>query len=160
MCPTPNTHVAICERCMLWLCSPAMAEFYQGPNNSAQLKAVTIILPIVATLLVIWRISWRAWKRVIVLSDYLLVLGLVGYCFCFYALSIITTTQCLSLCLAGFNLDRKFLVSIATSSWTTDSVLQMGLWISQSRSTSWDSGRIHTKNRKYLPLLSLFLSHY
>ncbi|UZP34857.1 hypothetical protein NXS19_002673 [Fusarium pseudograminearum] len=68
-----------------------MAEYYQGPNNSAQLKAVTIILPIVATLLVIWRISWRAWKRVIVLSDYLLVLGL-----------------CLSLCLAGFNLDPYF----------------------------------------------------
>ncbi|WZH47223.1 uncharacterized protein QYS62_008367 [Fusarium acuminatum] len=68
-----------------------MAEFYQGPNNSAQLKAVTIILPIVAAFLVTWRISWRARKRVIVLSDYLLVLGL-----------------CLSICLAGFNLDPYF----------------------------------------------------
>ncbi|KAG8357952.1 hypothetical protein FVEN_g4581 [Fusarium venenatum] len=68
-----------------------MTEYYQGPNNSAQLKAVTIVLPIVATFLVIWRISWRVWKRVIVLSDYLLVLGL-----------------CLSLCLAGFNLDPYF----------------------------------------------------
>ncbi|KAI6753960.1 hypothetical protein HG530_013136 [Fusarium avenaceum] len=68
-----------------------MAEYYQGPNNSAQIKAVTITLPIVASFLVAWRISWRARKRVIVLSDYLLVLGL-----------------CLSLCLAGFNLDPYF----------------------------------------------------
>jgi hypothetical protein len=62
-----------------------MTEYYQGPNNSAQLKAVTIILPIVAAFFVTWRISWRAWKRVIVLSDYLLVLGLVRYCFHFGA---------------------------------------------------------------------------
>ncbi|CAG7559437.1 unnamed protein product [Fusarium equiseti] len=68
-----------------------MPEYYQAPNNSVQLKAVTLVLPIVATLLVGWRISWRARKKVIVLSDYLLILGL-----------------CLSLCLAGFNLDPYF----------------------------------------------------
>jgi len=60
-----------------------MPEYYQGPNNSAQLKAVTLVLPVVATLLVGWRISWRAKKKVIVLSDYLLVLGLVSFCFRF-----------------------------------------------------------------------------
>ena len=54
-----------------------MSEYYQGPNNSAKLKIVTITLSIIAALLVIWRISWRIWKRVIGLSDYLLILGLV-----------------------------------------------------------------------------------
>ncbi|KAF5639082.1 integral membrane protein [Fusarium sp. NRRL 52700] len=53
-----------------------MAEYYQGPNNSAKLKAVTLALLASAAILVIWRISWRLSKRVIGLPDYLLILGL------------------------------------------------------------------------------------
>ncbi|KAF5539469.1 feruloyl esterase b [Fusarium mexicanum] len=68
-----------------------MSDYYQGPNNSAKLKAVTLTLLASATILVIWRISWRLSKRVIGLPDYLLMLGLS-----------------LSICLAGFNLDPYF----------------------------------------------------
>ncbi|RGP62243.1 integral membrane protein [Fusarium sporotrichioides] len=68
-----------------------MSEYYQGPNNSAKLKAVTLTLLASAVILVVWRISWRISKKVIGLPDYLLMLGLS-----------------LSLCLAGFNLDPYF----------------------------------------------------
>ncbi|KAF4447084.1 hypothetical protein F53441_9383 [Fusarium austroafricanum] len=68
-----------------------MSEYYQGPNNSAKLKVVTLTLLATAAILVIWRISWRISKRLIGPPDYLLMLGLS-----------------LSICLAGFNLDPYF----------------------------------------------------
>jgi hypothetical protein len=55
-----------------------MPDYYKGPNNSAKLKAVTLTLLASATILVIWRISWRLWKKVIGLPDYLLMVGLVS----------------------------------------------------------------------------------
>ncbi|KAF4946198.1 hypothetical protein FSARC_14249 [Fusarium sarcochroum] len=68
-----------------------MSEYYQGPNNSAKLKVVTLVLLASATILVVWRISWRILRKIIGLPDYLLILGLS-----------------LSICLAGFNLDPYF----------------------------------------------------
>lgn len=68
-----------------------MAEYYQGPNNSASVKVVTLTLISIATVLVTWRISWRMGKRLLGLSDCLLLLGMA---FC--------------ACLAGFNLDPYF----------------------------------------------------
>ncbi|KAM0550204.1 hypothetical protein ACHAPJ_009052 [Fusarium lateritium] len=69
----------------------AMSEYYQGPNNSVKLKVVTLVLLASATILVVWRISWRILRKIIGLPDYLLILGLS-----------------LSICLAGFNLDPYF----------------------------------------------------
>ncbi|KAF5657229.1 feruloyl esterase [Fusarium heterosporum] len=67
------------------------SEYYQGPNNALKLKVVTLVLLATATILVVWRISWRIARRIIGLPDYLLIVGLS-----------------LSICLAGFNLDPYF----------------------------------------------------
>ncbi|KAF5001238.1 hypothetical protein FGRMN_1181 [Fusarium graminum] len=67
------------------------SEYYQGPNNALKLKVVTLVLLATATILVVWRITWRIAKRIIGLPDYLLIVGLS-----------------LSICLAGFNLDPYF----------------------------------------------------
>jgi hypothetical protein len=129
-----------------------MPEYYQGPNNSAQIKAVTLTLPVVATLLVIWRISWRARKNVIVLSDYLLVLGLVSFRFRF-CLQLPLIIQCLSLCLAGFNLDRKSISNSTAFDLSNVSIFSMGLWISQSRSAARNTECNNTEDCTYPPLV-------
>ncbi|KAM0340568.1 hypothetical protein ACHAPU_010405 [Fusarium lateritium] len=67
------------------------SEYYQGPNNGLKLKVVTLVLLASATILVVWRISWRVLKKIVGLPDYLLIVGLS-----------------LSICLAGFNLDPYF----------------------------------------------------
>lgn len=52
-------------------------EYYQGPNNAGLLIGITITVSVVTGLLGIWRITYRAMKGLIGLSDYLLVGGLV-----------------------------------------------------------------------------------
>jgi hypothetical protein len=63
-----------------------MTEYYQGPNNRAELLAVTITLPIIAVFLTVWRIWYRAPRKLLGMTDYFLVAGLV---------SLLTTTSIL-----------------------------------------------------------------
>ncbi|KAI5456460.1 hypothetical protein BGZ63DRAFT_435281 [Mariannaea sp. PMI_226] len=53
-----------------------MSTDFPGPTNSAELVTVAIILPVIATILAVWRIGFRAQKKVLGLSDCCLVLGL------------------------------------------------------------------------------------
>lgn len=79
--PVPWSPLRFALNSLLRSCSfqyTSMSEYYQGPNNSAKLKAVTLTLLASATILVTWRISWRLWKKVIGLPDYLLIVGLVS----------------------------------------------------------------------------------
>lgn len=56
-----------------------MGKYYQGQNNSPQLIIVTVTLAIVAVILASWRIAYRARRRALALTDYLLVIGMVSY---------------------------------------------------------------------------------
>lgn len=63
-----------------------MTEYYQGPNNRAELLAVTITLPTIAVFLTVWRIWYRAARKLLGMTDLFLVAGLV---------SLLTTTRIL-----------------------------------------------------------------
>ncbi|KFH43000.1 hypothetical protein ACRE_062790 [Hapsidospora chrysogenum ATCC 11550] len=64
-----------------------MTEYYQGPNNRAELLAVTITLPTIAVFLTVWRIWYRVPRKLLGMTDLFLVAGLV-----------------IALCQAGFHL--------------------------------------------------------
>lgn len=55
-----------------------MTEYYQGPNNRAELLAVTIALPTIAVFLTVWRIWHRAARKLLGMTDFFLVAGLVS----------------------------------------------------------------------------------
>lgn len=58
---------------------PNMTTYYSGEYNGGELIGVIVTFTVITGLLVIWRIAFRFTRTTLNLSDYCIIISLVGY---------------------------------------------------------------------------------